>query len=169
MIDCIQVQIQTHAPHTHRSPLQEIFYFHQAIRSALHSFAAEVRALRGAEGRVSAAQLAALAERHRFIRAVCQFHSSSEDEIVFPALERARAAAAAAAGAQQQVAEVTEPEVAVAEGAAAAAAAGGAGRHVCEDDHREESGKLEELGRLLGEVKAHARCVRGCAVAPRIW
>lgn len=37
--------------------LQEIYYFHQAIRSALHSFAAEARALRAAEGRVTTAQV----------------------------------------------------------------------------------------------------------------
>lgn len=36
---------------------QEIYYFHQAIRSALHSFAAEARALRAAEGRVTTAQV----------------------------------------------------------------------------------------------------------------
>ena len=38
-------------------PAQEIYYFHQAIRSALHSFAAEARALRAAEGRVTTAQV----------------------------------------------------------------------------------------------------------------
>lgn len=37
--------------------LQEIYYFHQAIRSALHSFAAEARALRAAEGRVTTAEV----------------------------------------------------------------------------------------------------------------
>jgi hypothetical protein len=37
--------------------LQEIYYFHQAIRSALHSFAAEARALRATEGRVTTAQV----------------------------------------------------------------------------------------------------------------
>lgn len=62
-------------------PLQEILYFHQAIRSALHSFAAETRALQGAEGGVTPPQLQALVERHRFIRAVCLFHSASEDEV----------------------------------------------------------------------------------------
>ena len=36
---------------------QEIYYFHQAIRSALHSFAAEARALRATEGRVTTAQV----------------------------------------------------------------------------------------------------------------
>lgn len=36
---------------------QEIYYFHQAIRSALHSFAAEARALRAAEGRVTTSQV----------------------------------------------------------------------------------------------------------------
>ena len=62
---------------------QEIIYFHQAIRSALASFAEETRALReaGAAGGVTPAQLAALVERHRFIRAVCLFHSASEDEV----------------------------------------------------------------------------------------
>lgn len=37
-------------------------------------------------------------------------------------------------------------------------------RHRCEADHAEESSKFEELGRLLGDVKACARCgVLRCA------
>lgn len=66
-----------------RPPLREIVYFHQAIRSALSSFAEETRLLReaGQQGAVTPAQLQALVERHRFIRAVCLFHSVSEDEV----------------------------------------------------------------------------------------
>ena len=44
----------------------------------------EAAALR-AGGGLTAAALAALVERHRFLRAVCAFHSASEDDVVFPA------------------------------------------------------------------------------------
>lgn len=71
-----------------RPPLREILYFHQAIRSALSTFAYEANSLKELQGAVTGAQLSALVERHRFMRAVCQFHSISEDEIVFPALKR---------------------------------------------------------------------------------
>ena len=62
--------------------MQEIVYFHQAIRSALTSFAEQTRALRDEQqGVVTVPQLQSLLERHRFIRAVCMFHSASEDEV----------------------------------------------------------------------------------------
>jgi hypothetical protein len=35
--------------------------------------------------------------------------------------------------------------------------------HQCEEDHQEEGAKLEELGRLLGAVKAHARWAAAAA------
>lgn len=131
-----------------KPPLREIMYFHQAIRSALSSFAGEARTLRGSEGGVSPAQLTALLERHRFIRAVCLFHSSSEDEIVFPALRRV--ATRDHRLLQQMPEDAPAP---------AGAAAGGPAdqRHRCEDDHAHETAQFEELGRLLGDVKA---CVR---------
>ncbi|EFN52596.1 hypothetical protein CHLNCDRAFT_138627 [Chlorella variabilis] len=139
-----------------KPPLREIYYFHQAIRSALHSFAAEARALRAAEGRVTTSQLSALVERHRFIRAVCRFHSASEDEIVFPVLRRVRAAAAAAqpAAAQRQQHDGLQQQQ---QQQAGGGAGGSTPRLHVEDDHDEEGAKLEELGRLLGAVKAHAR------------
>jgi hypothetical protein len=62
---------------------QEINHLHEAIRSALTSFVEEARSLQ-AGGRVSPAGLSALVERHRFLRAVCMFHSASENEVVFP-------------------------------------------------------------------------------------
>ena len=39
----------------------------------------------------------------------------------------------------------------------------GQGLHQCEEDHLEEGAKLEELGRLLGAVKAHARWAAAAA------
>ena len=63
---------------------QHITHLHAAIRSALDAFAAEAAALRGG-GALTAGALAALVERHRFVRAVCAFHSASENDVVFPA------------------------------------------------------------------------------------
>ncbi len=67
---------------------QHITHLHAAIRSALDAFAAEAAALRTG-GALGAAALAALVERHRFLRAVCAFHSASEDDVVFPAARSA--------------------------------------------------------------------------------
>ena len=89
-------------------------------------------------------QLSALVERHRFIRAVCRFHSASEEEIVFPALAAMRAGGAGGEAGPQQAASAAE------QGKLAAV----------HQDHDEEGSKLEELGRLLGAVKAHARSAR---------
>ncbi|KAL4436350.1 hypothetical protein ABPG77_009912 [Micractinium sp. CCAP 211/92] len=171
-------------PPSSKPPLREIYYFHQAIRSALHSFAAEARALRAAEGRVTTAELSALVERHRFIRAVCRFHSASEDDIVFPAVLRIRASSPGAGGSahaggpgRARPAVAADREQSPVGGTAAAQQqadggangrqqeAGGDGKQqqgwkarlTCQDDHEEETSKLEELGRLLGAVKAHAR------------
>lgn len=150
-----------------KPPLREILYFHQAIRSALSSFAQEARALRDADGGGGSAQLAALVERHRFIRAVCLFHSSSEDEIVFPALRKVSSAAAlhnhhgrrhdeegsflidasTSASAEESGKENSNTEF----------ASVSTKRHKCEEEHVNESGQFEELGRLLGDVRA---CVR---------
>ena len=60
-------------------------HFHGAIRGALQGFSADARALQRAGAAVDASQLASLAERHRFLRAVCKFHALAEDEILFPA------------------------------------------------------------------------------------
>lgn len=69
-------------------PLRQVVYFHDAIRSAMKSFSEEAQSLNASQMAVSPEQLHALAERHRFIRAVCHFHSTSEDKILFPALHR---------------------------------------------------------------------------------
>ena len=73
-----------------RARAQHITHLHAAIRSALDAFAAEAAGLRTG-GALGAAALAALVERHRFLRAVCAFHSASEDDVVFPAARSADA------------------------------------------------------------------------------
>jgi zinc finger-like protein len=162
---------QKPSTHSGKPPLREILYFHQAIRSALSSFAQEARALRDADGGGGSAQLAALVERHRFIRAVCLFHSSSEDEIVFPALRRVSSAAFAAHQHHHHHdndGSEAVPMDASTSGAASAeengqensntdTASASTKRHKCEDEHISESAQFEELGRLLGDVRA---CVR---------
>jgi zinc finger-like protein len=60
---------------------QGIFLFHASIKGALEAFVAEAAALQAARGGVSAAQLAGLVERHRFLRSVCAFHTYSEEEV----------------------------------------------------------------------------------------
>ena len=65
--------------------MQDIVHLHGAIRAALHGFASDVRSLQSFPDGVDAAQLAALVERHRFLRSVCMFHAASEDEVLFPA------------------------------------------------------------------------------------
>lgn len=136
-------------------------------------------------------QLSALVERHRFIRAVCRFHSASEDDIVFPAVLRIRAAspgggafgggraspaaaAAAPAGAGQSPGDAAAQRQASGEAGGRQQEAGGGGKQqeagrprlACQDDHEEETSKLEELGRLLGAVKAHARWAGAPAKPP---
>lgn len=107
-------------------------------------------------------------ERHRFIRAVCRFHSASEDEIVFPVLRRVRAAAAAAqpAAAQRQQHDGLQQQQ---QQQAGGGAGGSTPRLHVEDDHDEEGAKLEELGRLLGAVKAHARWAPRAAASCCVW
>ncbi len=140
-------------PPLSRPPLREILHLHAAIRSALSAFADEARALRAAAagapgGAPAPAQLAALVERHRFLRAVCLSHAASEDEVVFPALRRLAArraaATAAAAGGPGPAAGAPTPAAAPP-------------RHRCEDDHAAEGAEFERLGRLLGDVRACAR------------
>lgn len=78
-------------PCRHVSSLQHIAHVHAAIRSALDAFAAGAAALTAADTeRVCADGLAALVERLRFLRAVCTYHSASEDDVVFPAVRCAR-------------------------------------------------------------------------------
>ena len=67
---------------------QEIAHLHNAIRTAMESFLCEVQALR--EGNdFDAKQLAALVDRHRFLRSVCSYHHASEDDFIFPAARQA--------------------------------------------------------------------------------
>jgi hypothetical protein len=66
---------------------QHIAHVHAAIRSALDAFAAEAAALAITGGGGARSEpLAALVERLRFLRAVCTYHSASEDDVVFPAV-----------------------------------------------------------------------------------
>lgn len=123
-----------------RSPLREIVYFHEAIRSAMSSFAHEAKVLHEGSSSVSPEQLQALAERHRFIRAVCQFHSASEDEVVFPVLHRVVSGVKKRDGSSDIIPADSSTHT-----------------HRCEEDHLSETARFEELGRLLGDVKACAR------------
>lgn len=59
---------------------------HAAIRSALDAFASEAASLAGSNKSLKPAALAALVERLRFLRAVCSYHSASEDDVLFPAV-----------------------------------------------------------------------------------
>ncbi len=68
--------------------LQHIAHVHAAIRSALDAFAAEAAALSSCDALTPDA-LSVLAERLRFLRAVCTYHSASEDDVVFPAARSA--------------------------------------------------------------------------------
>ncbi|DBB01633.1 hypothetical protein WJX77_010630 [Trebouxia sp. C0004] len=72
-------------------------------------------------------RLKALVEKHRFLRSVCTFHSASEDEVLLPAARKLMTVA------NDQHAKK------------------------CEMEHQSEGVLMEELGRLLGEVKASAR------------
>ena len=65
--------------------VQHIAHVHAAIRSALDAFASEAASLAGSES-LKPAALAALVERLRFLRAVCSYHSASEDDVLFPAV-----------------------------------------------------------------------------------
>lgn len=76
---------------------------------------------------ITANRLKALVEKHRFLRSVCTFHSASEDEVLLPAARKLMTVAS-----DQHAKE-------------------------CELEHQSETLLMEELGRLLGEVKASAR------------
>ena len=69
--------------------LQHICHVHAAIRSALDAFAAEAAAL-SSHDVLKPDALSILAERLRFLRAVCTYHSASEDDVVFPAVRSAQ-------------------------------------------------------------------------------
>lgn len=69
--------------------MQHIAHVHAAIRSALDAFAAEAAALSSCDV-LNPDALSVLAERLRFLRAVCTYHSASEDDVVFPAARSVR-------------------------------------------------------------------------------
>ena len=135
-------------------PLKKVVYFHEAIRSAMRSFADEAKllltestAMTAAESKSDTQQnhLRALAERHRFIKSVCTFHASSEDDILFPLLRDVVAGSKDGKGGKggsdaedrQLAAEVLS--------------------HHCEEDHAAETARFDALGRLLGDVRSCAR------------
>ncbi|EFJ48814.1 hypothetical protein VOLCADRAFT_60154 [Volvox carteri f. nagariensis] len=109
-----------------RAPLQDIIHFHRIICSSLADFAREARALQLGRD-VTAAHLSALLERHRFLRSVYVFHSISEEEVLFPEVQRL------------------------------AANVGGRAAHQCEKDHQAELSSFEDLGRMLADVRSFAR------------
>ncbi len=126
-------------------PLKKVMYFHEAIRSAMRSFAEEAKSLLNEKNDLASGvgpgsqqdHLRALAERHRFIKSVCHFHATSEDDILFPLL-------------RDVIEESKDP------------AMGGTKEleflsHHCEEGHIAETARFEALGRLLGDVRACAR------------
>jgi iron-sulfur cluster repair protein YtfE (RIC family) len=125
-------------------PLQGIVLFHESIKGALEAFATEAAALQAAPGGASAAQLAGLVERHRFLRSVCAFHTHSEEEVMFPEVMRL-SKGAFPAGAPAAA------DAAVLQSAARLACS------TCQREHAEEVSRFEELGRLLADVRALAR------------
>jgi zinc finger protein-like protein len=138
------------------APLSEILYFHQAIKSALHSFAVEARSLSDnvQQGRhIDASQLTSLVERHRFIRAVIHFHSLSEDQVVFPALKRVLLSQEREKKGVESVVNIP-PDTTHNHNHHRNHHHEGGG---CEEDHIEENKQIEELGRLLGDIRSCAR------------
>ena len=128
-------------------PLKKVIYFHEAIRSAMRSFAGEAKLLlneqnEGSGEHKSDAQqshLRALAERHRFIKSVCTFHASSEDDILFPLLRDVIEGSKECAGSSDTTKELDFLS------------------HHCEEDHAAETARFDALGRLLGDVRSCAR------------
>jgi zinc finger-like protein len=117
-------------------PLKKLVYFHEAIRSAMQSFADEAKSLLNDPSsnlQSNVDHLRALAERHRFIRTVCHFHASAEDDILFPFL---RDLVGSAENGEGQTDILS---------------------HHCEEDHVAETARFEALGRLLGDVRSCAR------------
>lgn len=124
-------------PNDSKPPLRDILYLHQAIRSALEAFVHDAQQLLHT-GSVSPPQLSSLVEKHRFLRAICTCHSASEEEAVFPAarqLQRSPSDAGSRTGPDALPGMCDE----------------------CEEDHAEEASLFEDLGRLLGDVKASTR------------
>lgn len=109
-----------------RAPLHDIIHFHRIICSSLEAFTREARALQLSR-EITVTHLSALLERHRFLRSVYVFHSISEEEVLFPEVQRL------------------------------AANVGGKAANQCEKDHQAELSSFEDLGRLLADVRSFAR------------
>ncbi|VAH78894.1 unnamed protein product [Triticum turgidum subsp. durum] len=74
-----------------RHPIDEILYWHNAIRKELNDIAEETRRMQQSG---DFADISAFNARLQFIADVCIFHSIAEDQVVFPAVNRAKSTAA---------------------------------------------------------------------------
>jgi zinc finger protein-like protein len=102
----------------------------------------------------AAQQLAALVDRHRFLRAVCSFHTSSEEEVVLPEVLRLAAAAPDPSSSAAAAAAAHGRDPAAAADALAAVRAACA---ACQQEHADEVALFDELGRLLSDARALSR------------
>jgi len=109
-------------------PVLLLRHIHQAIRSALREFAEETRSLH-AQGAMQSVHLSALVEQHRFLRAVCTFHSQSENESMLPVVTRLAADHVEIAASVKR----------------------------CEEEHILEAANFDALGRLLVDVRSCTR------------
>ncbi|KAG6554197.1 hypothetical protein Mapa_004113 [Marchantia paleacea] len=70
-----------------RAPINELYYWHNAIRKELKEFAEETRRIQ-LSGNLFPADLSSFVERLQFLAEVCIFHSAAEDKVLFPAVNR---------------------------------------------------------------------------------
>ncbi|KAL2642312.1 hypothetical protein R1flu_009899 [Riccia fluitans] len=70
-----------------RSPINELYYWHNAIRKELFEFSEETRRMKRS-GSLLPADLSSFVERLEFLAEVCTFHSAAEDKVLFPAVNR---------------------------------------------------------------------------------
>ncbi|KAG2590903.1 hypothetical protein PVAP13_5NG457100 [Panicum virgatum] len=68
----------------HRHPIDDILHWHNAIRKDLHDIAEETRRVQQS-GDLS--DISAFNERLQFIADVCIYHSITEDQVIFPAVD----------------------------------------------------------------------------------
>eukprot|EP00192_Tetraselmis_astigmatica_P000948 CAMPEP_0117679692 /NCGR_PEP_ID=MMETSP0804-20121206/17947_1 /TAXON_ID=1074897 /ORGANISM="Tetraselmis astigmatica, Strain CCMP880" /LENGTH=1249 /DNA_ID=CAMNT_0005489125 /DNA_START=485 /DNA_END=4234 /DNA_ORIENTATION=- len=115
-------------PAADSNPVMLLRHIHSAISSAVKEFAEEAVSLQ-ANGTLQGSQLATLLEQYRFLRAVCTFHSHSENETMLPIVKRV-------ANQQSMVA---------------------ASCRACEEDHILEAANFDALGRLLADVRSCTR------------
>ncbi|GAX84312.1 hypothetical protein CEUSTIGMA_g11734.t1 [Chlamydomonas eustigma] len=120
--------------------LKDILHIHNSICSALYRFREEISALRYKESAdVGTAKWNALVEKYRFLRSVCLFHTASEEEVMYPAVRQLMS--------QAEHASVVDATM------------------LCTHEHEAETSLLEELGRLLADVRALVRRGRKEVVA----